>query len=585
MCELSDLPAVLARRVAEDPSSVVCTVAAEAGDEALTAGGLDVAARARAAALTERGLAGANAVILQPTGLEFPKTLLATQLAGVTGAPVKVPTRGSGLDRARAIARDSRARAVLTTTAVRDELLAVFGDPGELGRLDWICTDEIPDALAGDFRDRRVDPDATAMLQYTSGSTGAPKGVQISHRNFCANAADMADRWPFPSGASGLLSWLPVYHDMGLLCSVVLPLWTSAPSHLIPTDEFARRPMRWLTELSRTRATHSGGSNYAFEMVLRAAATTPPDLDLSSWRVALVAAEPVRRHTVERFAAAFAPYGLDPGAICPAYGLAENTLKVTGSRSGERPRTLWVSGRALSTGRADVLPGAGPDAVPLISCGRPDGRSAVAVVDPETHRSVDGAAVGEIWIDGPCVATGYFGRPEESAQTFRAHVLDGDPERTFLRTGDLGFLYEEELFVVGRLRDVIHHDGRRLSPQDVEHTVEHAAPGLFPACAAAFAPSPGAGLVIVLEVNGRVVRETPAEELRALVRKAVEERHEVPVVEVVLIRRGTLPRTTSGKVQRRACREAHADRTLTAFVDRTVRAEVAPRSVEEPLPA
>ncbi|GAA2552760.1 fatty acyl-AMP ligase [Winogradskya consettensis] len=580
MSGLSDLPAVLAQRVAADPSSVVCTMAGDPADEVLTAGELDVAARARAATLVDRGLTGASAVILQPTGLEFPRTLLATHLAGVAGAPVKVPSRGSGLDRVLAIARDARAGAVLTTTVVRDELLATFGDLGELARLDWICTDEIPDDDAAGFRDRRIDPDSTAMLQYTSGSTGSPKGVQVSHRNFCANAADMDDRWSFRVGEDGgIVSWLPIYHDMGLLCSVILPLWTSVPSHLIPSDEFGRRPIRWLTEIARKRATHSAGSNYAYEMALRAASTAPPDLDLTSWRVALIAAEPVRLHTIERFVAAYAPYGLDPAAVCPAYGLAENTLKVSGSRAGEPHRTLWVSAHELSLGRVDVRAADDPAAVPLISCGRPDGRSEVVVVDPDTGSACDAATVGEIWICGPCVATGYLGRPRESAETFRARVRDGYPEQTFLRTGDLGFLHEGELFVVGRHRDVIHHRGRRLFPQDIEHTVEFAAPGLFPACAAAFGTDPDAGLVIVLEVNGRVVRETPADVLRDLVRTAVENRHGVPVTDVLLIRRGTLPRTTSGKVQRRACRDAYLDGELTVF------GPAVAQRVEAPIPA
>ncbi|MFG1675379.1 fatty acyl-AMP ligase [Micromonospora sp. NPDC049282] len=561
-----DLTTMLARRAAETPDTVAYSMVRPTGrprDDELTYGDLEIAARARAAAMCERDLGGRTAVMLYPSGLEFPRALLGAQLARVRAAPVKVPNRRSGLLRVRAVADDAGATTILTTVAVREQLLAQFGDAPELSGLSWLCTDTVADEVAAAYSPRIIVPDDVAMLQYTSGSTGMPKGVVVSHRNFCANAEDLARRWPVSDGGR-VVSWLPLFHDMGLLFGIVMPLWSGAPAYLMAPDDFVRRPLGWLEAIAELGGTHTAAPNLAYELCARAAADARPDLDLSCLRATISGSEPVRWDTVERFAAAFAPYGLERRSISPGYGLAENTLKVSGSRSTDQPRARWLSAAALADRKVvGVAPG-DPDATAVVSCGPADGLTEVTVVDPGSRTRCADETIGEIWLSGPCVAQGYWQRPAETAETFGATVADGDPALRYLRTGDLGFVSDGELFVAGRLKDVIIRFGRNYYPQDLEQTTETCAPGLQPSCSAAFAVDGGAteDLVVVVEVNGRILRDTPAEQLTEAVRTTVEARHGIPVAEVVLIRRGTLPRTTSGKVQRRACRAAYLDGTL-----------------------
>ncbi len=561
-----DLTMTLAGRAARTPDAVAYSMVLPTGrarDDELTYGDLEIAAKAQAATLLDRGLAGRTVLMLYPSGLEFPKALLGCQLAGVRGAPVKVPQRRSGLLRLRAVATDAGATTILTTTEVRRQLLAAFGDAPELSGLYWLCTDTIPDGVALAYSPQVVHPDDIAMLQYTSGSTGTPKGVVVTHRNFCMNAEDLARRWPVTDGGR-IVSWLPLFHDMGLLFGIVMPLWSGAPAHLMTPDDFVRRPLRWLEAISDLRGTHTAAPNLAYELCARAAAGAPDGLDLSSLRAAISGSEPVRWDTVQRFAAAFAPFGLDRRAISPGYGLAENTLKVSGSRSGDEPRALWLSATALADRRVVAADPADPDATSVVSCGPADGLTEVTIVDPGTRTRRPDETIGEIWLSGTCTARGYWQRPAETAETFEATIAGGDPELRYLRTGDLGFIQAGELFVAGRLKDVIIRFGRNYYPQDLEQTTETCAPGLQPSCSAAFAVD-GEGtedLVIVVEVNGRILRDTPAPELVEAIRSTVRARHGIPVADVVLIRRGTLPRTTSGKVQRRACRAGYLDGTL-----------------------
>ncbi|MEU4626371.1 fatty acyl-AMP ligase [Actinoplanes sp. NPDC023801] len=562
-----DLTTMLARRAVLTPDTVAYAMIQPTGrlhDDELTYAGLDTAARARAATLLDLGLGGRSVVMLYPTGLEFPRALLGCQLAGVRGAPVKVPHRRSGLLRVRAVADDAGATTILTTTDVRRRLEEQFGDAEELAGLSWVCTDVIPDGVALAYYPQPVRADDIAMLQYTSGSTGSPKGVVVTHRNFCLNADDLAQRWPVGDGGR-IVSWLPLFHDMGLLFGIVMPLWTGAPAYLMSPDDFARRPLRWFEAISRLRGTHTAAPNLAYELCSRAVADAPADLDLSSLRAAISGSEPVRWETVERLAAAFAPFGLARRAISPGYGLAENTLKVSGSRESDLPRTLWLSGPALADRKVVPVDPADQDATAVVSCGPADGLTEVTIVDPVTRTRGSDETVGEIWLSGPCAAQGYWGRPAETAETFGATLADGDPGRRYLRTGDLGFVQGGELFVAGRLKDVIIRFGRNYYPQDIEQTTELCAPGLQPSCSAAFAVEGDAteALVIVVEVNGRVLRDTPVRQLTDTVRETVKARHGIPVADVVLIRRGTLPRTTSGKVQRRACRAGYLDGTLS----------------------
>ncbi|MHB9857122.1 fatty acyl-AMP ligase [Streptomyces sp. YIM S03343] len=522
---------------------------------------LDTAARARAHAFTAAGLDGGSAVLLHPSGLEFIRALLGCMYAGIAGAPVQVPSRARGLERLRRIADDAGTSVVLTTAAVKSELEERFGDRPELAGITLIDTESIDGGAADRAARFEPRPQDVALLQYTSGSTGDPKGVMVTHANFLSNVAETDGLWPSrPDGR--IVSWLPLFHDMGLLFGVILPLWAGIPSYLMAPDAFIRRPARWLEAISRFRGTHSAAPSFAYELCARAFAEgrIPPGLDLSSWRVAVNGAEPVRWHTLRAFTEAFTRFGFAEHAVCPGYGLAENTLKTTGSPQDRPPSVLWLSSADLGEGR--VVPGdpAAESVSPVVGCGPPAPGTAVRIVDPVTRTVCPPGRIGEIWISGPCVAGGYRGRPEETEETFRSRIA-GAPAVAgpHLRTGDLGFIHDGELYVTGRLKDIIIRKGRNFYPQDIELSVETAHSGLRPNCAAAFSVDDGRTerLVVVVEADGRVLRTTDADTLRQRIRDGVWDGQRLEVDDVLLIRRGVLPKTSSGKVQRRLCRKRY----------------------------
>ncbi|MGV9856005.1 fatty acyl-AMP ligase [Streptomyces sp. NPDC003442] len=559
--KLMSLPALLARRAAENPDDLAyCYLRnGEDPDDRVTYAELLRQALGRAAELRRRDGRGRGAVLLYPTGLEFVRAWLGCAAAGVMGAPVQVPRNGQALRRLRSVADDSGTTLVLTTAETRDRLLADFPGAPELRGLELAATDEWPDtAPAGEpLPDAGLDD--VALLQYTSGSTGTPKGVMVTHRNFWHNAAETDALWPAKGGT--VVSWLPLFHDMGLLFGVVLPLWAGIPSYLMGPEAFVRRPARWLEALSRFGGTHAAAPNFAYDLCVREARPAP-GTDLSAWRAAVNGAEPVRLHTVRAFTEAFTSYGLDPQAVSPGYGLAEHTLKISGSGPGEPPRALTLSptdlGRGLVTETTDA------DAIPVVSCGRTIGDTRVRIVDPATRRAAGPGRVGEIWATGPCVAAGYAGRERESEETFRARIADDADTGAFLRTGDIGFVRDGELYVTGRLKDLLVVKGRNHYPQDLEYSAERSHPALRPASAAAFAVDRGdrEALVVVIEADGRALRAAGHDVLVSAVRERVRSDHRLEAEDVVVIRRGTLPKTTSGKVRRGTCRQQYVDGTL-----------------------
>ncbi|MEV7283491.1 fatty acyl-AMP ligase [Streptomyces sp. NPDC093252] len=507
------------------------------------------------------------AVLLYPSGPDFVSALLACMYAGVAGAPVQVPSRLRGVTRLRRIADDAGTATVLTTTAVKRDLEERFGDTPQLAGLTLVATD-VPTAPAPrDWTPPPVAEDGIALLQYTSGSTGDPKGVRVTHANFRANVAETELLWPCRAD-SAVVNWLPLFHDMGMLFGVVLPLWAGIPAYLMSPEAFIRRPGRWLEAISRFRGSHTAAPSFAYELCVRdAAGGLPEGLDLSSLRVAANGAEPVRWSTVSAFTRAFAPAGFRSRAMCPGYGLAENTLKVTGSPEDREPTLLPLDAEALRAGRARPLAvpdgpdGPGAEVVHAVGCGTTVGASEVRIADPGTGAGLPEDAVGEIWVSGPCVADGYHGRAEESAGTFRAELSGEEHRGTWLRTGDLGFLHAGELFVTGRLKDVIIRKGRNFYPQDIEASAEGADPALRPNCAAAFSVDDGSAelLVLVVEADGRALRDGGPEGLRERVREAVREGQRLVPDAVVLVRRGALPKTSSGKVQRRETRRRYVE--------------------------
>jgi amino acid adenylation domain-containing protein/non-ribosomal peptide synthase protein (TIGR01720 family) len=582
---LADILETRAAEQGERPAYVFLSY--EAGgmvEEPLTYAELDARARAIGAALQAAGACGERVLLLFPPGPDFAASFSGCLYAGAIAVPAPPPRRRGGDPRLRAICHDARPRVVLASA---NQLPAIERAAAEIPDLSAALRMAPTTAGAPGWRRPELGEEALAFLQYTSGSTSSPKGVMVSHGNLLDNEERIRRAFA-QSPESVVLGWLPLYHDMGLIGTMLQPLYSGAVSYLMPAGAFLQRPARWLEAISRYRATTSGGPNFAYDLCVRKVREEEKEgLDLSSWQVAFNGAEPVRAGTLRRFADTFAPCGFRSAAFRPCYGLAEATLLVSGGRDGGEPRVGAFAAEALA--RHEVA-SAGPEEAArsreLVSCGA--AMQTVLAVDPESGNPCLPGRVGEIWVASPSVAQGYWERPQETAATFGASLADG--AGPFLRTGDLGFVSEGEVFLTGRLKDLIILRGRNHYPQDLERTAEESHADLRPGGGAAFALEAGGEegeerLVIVHEVARHAAAGLDAgrsEAIAAAVRAAVAEEHEVSVSEVVLIRPETLPRTSSGKVRRSACRELYledglrvlgASRLSPAVADEAPRAE------------
>lgn len=484
----------------------------------LTARELDTRARRIAVRVSEVASPGDRALLVVPPGLDYIVAFFGCLYAGVIAVPAYPPDPrrlARTLPRLLAIVRAADARVALTTRAIG----AVLGMP-------TIAVDEdIGDAEA--WRRPAIDGDTVAMLQFTSGSTAEPRGVILPHASLLANLAVIADAFELAGRPPRVVSWLPPYHDMGLIGSLLGPLYAGGSAIAMSPLHFLQRPARWLRAIATYRADISGGPNFAYDLCVRK--VDPATVDLSSWQIAFNGAEVVRAATLERFAETFAPSGFRRSALFPCYGLAETALFATGARRGAGPTIADVGGTARA------------------SSGRPPRGVELIVVDPETGRVLADDTLGEIWIAGPSVGRGYW-----NGDTFGAHTADG--RGPFLRTGDLGVLRDGELFVTGRIKDVIVLHARKLFPDDIERVVVAAHPALRPGATAAFAIDDGdrEQLVIAQEID-----DADRGELRTLITRAVVESFDVTPGAIVLLAKGALPKTSSGKVQRHACRAAY----------------------------
>ncbi|HYH47875.1 MAG TPA: fatty acyl-AMP ligase [Thermoanaerobaculia bacterium] len=556
---------VLRHRASSEPDRRAYLFLADGEREAdlRTYASLERRALALAAALQHRELVGKRALLLLPPGLEFVDAFLGCLCAGVVAVPAYPPTSTRANDRTlgrlQSIVADARPAAVLTTSQLHGQIAPLAASLGAA----CLAVEEVVDDLADFWVDPGVGPDTLAFLQYTSGSTAEPKGVMISHGNLLANEAMIQAAFAQTSD-SVIVGWLPLYHDMGLIGTVLQPLFVGAPCILMSPIAFLQRPRRWLDAITRYRATTSGGPNFAYDLCER---KIGPDerasLDLSTWQVAFNGAEPVRADTLERFARAFAPCGFQQKAFYPCYGLAEATLFVAGGGSGNEPVLADLDAEALAAGRVVPPPTADADGAAgrvrrLVGCGHAWLESEVLVVDPERGTEVPADQVGEIWIAGPHVAQGYWGHREDSVRDFGARLAGPDGGRgPFLRTGDLGFRRDGELFITGRIKDLIILRGRNLYPQDLELSAERSHAALRAGCSAAFSVEREGEerLILVAEVD----RDTPAEDLESIamaVRVAVTRDHEARAEDVVLTPPGSVPKTSSGKVRRHATRNA-----------------------------
>jgi amino acid adenylation domain-containing protein len=541
----SNLVEVIRRRAVAEPERLAYVFLADGEDDErpLSYGALDLRARAVAARLQALGLGGERVLLLFPPGLEYAAAFLGCLYAGAVAVPAYPPAGSRGVPRLLSILADCAPRAVLTTAALLAAVERLREASGGLASIPCLDVDGIDAAEAAGWRDPGLTGDDLAFLQYTSGSTSAPKGVMISHGNLVANEGMIQEAFGTEE-SSVVVSWLPLYHDMGLIGGLLHPLWLGASCVLLSPLHFLQRPLRWLRAISRFGASASGGPNFAYELCARK--VSPEEaagLDLSRWRVAFNGAEPVRAEVLDRFARTFADAGFRSSAFYPCYGLAEATLLVSGGRTRDEVALL-----------AAPLEGeGGAEPVRRVSCGAVAAGLEVRVVDPDSAAECPPGRTGEIWVAGPAVARGYWNLPEASAETFGARFADS--RGSWLRTGDLGLQHGGELYVTGRIKDLIVIRGRNLYPQDVEWTAERSHAAARPGCGAAFSVDTEGEerLVVVQEVATRGGADL--EQVAETIRRAVAEEHEVQVAVLVLVKAGGVPKTTSGKVQRRACRD------------------------------
>jgi acyl-CoA synthetase (AMP-forming)/AMP-acid ligase II len=554
----------------------------------LTFAELDLQARMVAVKLQQRNACGERVLLLYPTGLEFIVAFFGSLYAGAIAVPLPPPNHAQPhrtLPRLRSIVNDAQPSLALTTLSILSKIDCIVSLAPELKELSWVATDSDNECAPQDWRDPDIDSETLALLQYTSGSTAIPKGVMISHRNLLANSAYINSIFDLPSELTSV-TWLPAFHDMGLTNGIIQPLYKGRNCYLMPPQSFLQRPVLWLQAISRSKATISGGPNFAYELCVRkVTAEQRESLDLSSWKVAYNGAEPVRADTMKRFAETFASCGFKASSFYPSYGLAEATLLVSGESLKENMlRTVEVS--ALERNRVVEVPDQKHNVRTLVGCGRPMLDTRIVIVNPETLNACPSDGVGEIWVSGPGITSGYWNKPEESERTCRAFLADSG-EGPFLRTGDLGFLGDGELFVTGRLKDLIIIGGRNLYPQEIELTVQQSHPAVRPACCAAFSVDVAdeERLIVAAEVeprylpnrhstngngngngtshphcNGRLALD--ADEMIRAIRRAVAEEHDVRVHAVLLLRAGSIPKTSSGKLQRNACQAGFLDGTL-----------------------
>lgn len=576
-------------RAAHQPDLPVYTfvTGGDRDERPLTCAQLDRRASAVAAALSEIARPGERVLLLFAPGIDYIAALFGCMYAGVVAVPaypVEPAQPERTLRRLLGIVADCAPAAVLSTAAVRDGMNRVETGSPALRGLRWIEIDALsPGDDAAHGAPRAADPRVPVYLQYTSGSTGAPKGVMISHRNLLHNSALIARRFEHGASSRGVI-WLPPYHDMGLIGGILQPLYVGFPVTLMSHVDFLKHPLRWLRAIGERRATTSGGPNFAYQMLatMRIADADFDKLDLRSWDVAFVGAEPIRAATLHAFAQRFARCGFDARAFYPCYGLAEHTLFMTGGLKSQPPvvanepsdaRLPRASDHADAPGQADPAgDGRQAGARAAVGCGDAASDSLVLIVDPDTRVPCDDGRVGEIWAQGPSVALGYWNNRALSEQTFEAE-LPGHAGR-FLRTGDYGYRSGSEVFVTGRLKDMMLIRGANHYPHDVEATIEALDAELFrPGGCAVFALDTGAApqVTVVRELRARYLKafgdggqeagHTP-DALFGRLRRAINLHHGIAVHHIVFTSPSAIPKTTSGKVQRHACRELFLNDTL-----------------------
>jgi acyl-CoA synthetase (AMP-forming)/AMP-acid ligase II len=537
---------------------------------------LDCGARAIAAWLSQRVRTSDRVLLVYPPGIEYITAFYGCLYMGAVAVPMYPPRRNQNSLRLQSVVSDSQPAIALTSEPILKRVDLLLNQTPELLNIGWLSTDRVDHGAYSDWQEPEISRDALAFLQYTSGSTAAPKGVMVSHENLLYNSRMIHTAFEHEE-SSVIVTWLPLYHDMGLIGNIIQSLYAGARCIFMSPATFVQKPLRWLQAISKYRAHTSGGPNFAYELCARKVTPEKTEgLDLSSWRVAFNGSEPVRHDTLERFAAAFEPCGFRPEAFYPCYGLAEATLFVSGGLKSTAPICQRLDVAALEHDGLASPSSSIEKTRNVVGCGASRLDQRIVIVDPELFTRCAPGEIGEIWVSGPNITRGYWRKPEETEYTFSAYLADTG-EGPFLRTGDLGFFIAGELFIASRLKDLIVIDGCNHYPQDIEQTVEYSHDSVRTGCVAAFSVDADSEerLVVVAEVDnssrarsrastGKDFLPADSESVIYAIRRLIAEHNDLQVYDVVLLKPGAIPKTSSGKIMRRACRTEYLAGKLAA---------------------
>ncbi|GAB3033611.1 fatty acyl-AMP ligase [Oleiagrimonas citrea] len=566
--------------VLSERAAVTRLIDGEVEGATMTFAEMDREARSLAAYFQSQKAKGDRAMMLFDAGAEVMQSFLGCAYAGVIAVPMPAPLTGKVeryLNRVKGVVMDCDIRFILTTTPILNTLRDVAKTIDGLADAEWIAVDALADRSDAWVKPKQEAEDI-AYLQYTSGSTSTPKGVMVTHRNLMKIIEYNGIASGCPTVGTKAVCWMPYFHDFGLIDGLLVPLAFGMPVYAMTPFEFVKNPARWVNAIHRYRASHSSAPNFAFDLVARkTTAEQRRHLDLSCWRRANNAAEPIRNTSVNRFLETFEPCGFARDAMAPSWGLAEATLLVTLADAGPK----YYSLDAASLQHHRVRPASeGQTTIVMMGCGRiwpGPWEIDVKIVDPDTFELSPSGETGEIWVAGDLVAKGYWKRPSDTAEKFHAEIK-GFPGTCYMRSGDLGFMDGDELVFTGRSKDLIIIEGRNHYPQEIEKTAEASHPALRPGCTIAFSVDADdkSRLIVVSEIVSKYglsdvisddsqAMSISRRDLERAIRSGVADEHQIRVHEIVFIPSGHIPKTTSGKLQRKLCREKYVSQSLHAL--------------------
>jgi len=567
-------------RAEQNPDYRALTFLTNNGNLELTYSELDIKIRRLAARLQNMGLEGERALLLYPPGFDYIVGYFACLYSGVIAVPVYPPDPSNlrkTLPRLQAIVKDAKAIVALSTQEILDDVKNINSHDSKLTdsnnmseqfnlilNLKWLATDNLGNGFEENWKYPNVNSESIAYLQYTSGSTGAPKGVMINHQNLLHNSNMIYHGFGLDNDGYEGVIWLPIYHDMGLIGGILQPIFAGFHFTLLSPIDFLKRPLRWLQIISdiKDKSVVSGGPNFAYDLCLRASNQQKREkLDLCNWKLAFSGAEPVRAETINEFSKAFEVSGFEKKAFYPCFGLAEGTLIVSGGDTNNEPLEISIDKEKLKSNKAVEVTDYNIEKIKFVSSGTSLLDGIIKIVNHETRTICEDNEIGEVWAASQSIAQGYWEKPVVSRETFQAYTSDTN-EGPFLRTGDLGFMVEDELFITGRLKDLIIIRGSNHYPQDIEATVENSNNLLRPGGTASFSADVNNEEQLVIVQEARAKQNVNWEDVVEDIKKAVLEIHNILPHTIVLIQPKSIFKTSSGKIKRNATKQAFSEKSL-----------------------